>query len=108
MVEFADIMLDRCGLVIPKGVSPNGDGDNDEWVIQGIEQYPANSVKIYNRWGNLVYEAKGYNNGDIVWSGQAEGALRLSGDEVTEGSYFYVIELGEGSKPLGGYVVVKR
>lgn len=99
--------LDRCNLLIPKGISTNGDGNNDQWVIQGIEQYPANNVKIYNRWGSLVFDGAGYNNMEVVWAGQSQGSWRLSGNEVTEGSYFYVIELGEGSKPLSGYVVVK-
>ena len=100
--------LDLCDVMVPKGVSPNGDGDNDEWFIQGIQQYPENTVKIYNRWGNLVYEGVGYNNIDVVWFGQSEGSLMLFGNEVTGGSYFYVIDLRNGSKPLSGFVILKR
>ncbi|MCK5367253.1 MAG: gliding motility-associated C-terminal domain-containing protein, partial [Cyclobacteriaceae bacterium] len=99
---------DICDVIVPKGISPNGDGDNDEWFIKGIEQYADNNVKVFNRWGNLVYERVGYNNAEAVWIGQSEGAMTLGGNEVTDGTYFYVIELGEGMKPLSGYVIVKR
>jgi acyl-CoA hydrolase len=41
---------------IPNAFSPNGDGDNDEWVIPGLAQYPNFTLEIYDRWGNIVYE----------------------------------------------------
>lgn len=99
---------DRCDVIVPIGFSPNGDHENDLWIIEGIKQYAGNKVKVFNRWGNLVYEKDGYDNEMVVWTGQSEGKLTLGGKEVTDGSYFYVIELGDGSKPLRGYVVVKR
>ena len=43
-------------------VSPNGDGINDCWVIPEMEKYPKNVLKLFNRWGNLVYEKEGYIN----------------------------------------------
>ena len=99
---------DRCSIIVPLGFSPNGDYDNDLWIIEGINQYAGNKVKVYNRWGNLVYEKDGYDNEMVVWTGQSEGKLTIGGQEVTDGSYFYVIELGDSSKPIRGYVVVKR
>ncbi len=84
-----------------QGISPNGDGKNDVWLIPGIEQYPNNVVQIFNRWGNLVYEQKGYTNND-PWTGQ------WNGKELPDGTYFYLIELGNNAGRLSGWVVVQR
>lgn len=98
----------KCDIEISKGFSPNGDGENDEWRIEGIESHPENNVKVFNRWGNLVFDRDGYDNEDTVWYGQSEGALVIGGNEVTDGTYFYVVNLKDGSKPASGYVIVKR
>jgi gliding motility-associated-like protein len=90
------------------GFSPNGDGNNDAWIIRDIERYPNNVIKVFNRWGNLVYETKGYNNNDNVWYGQSNGKLTIGDLKVPDGTYFYVIDLGDGGKALGGYIIVKR
>ncbi|PWJ42198.1 Ig-like domain-containing protein [Sediminitomix flava] len=99
---------DLCDVEVSKGFSPDGDGQNDFWYIEGIELHPNNNVKIFNRWGNLIFERKGYNNEDVVWKGQAEKGLVAGGSQVPEGTYFYLIELGNGLKPLSGYVIIKR
>ena len=98
----------RCDVVVSKGFSPNGDGENDYWEINGIEEYVDNHVKVFNRWGNLVFELERYNNDQAAWFGQSEGALVLGKTEVPDGTYFYMISLGDGNKPLNGYVIVKR
>jgi gliding motility-associated-like protein len=41
-------------ILVFKGLSPNGDGRKDTWSILGIEQFPNNSVQVFNRWGNLI------------------------------------------------------
>ncbi|UII30120.1 putative Ig domain-containing protein [Fulvivirga ulvae] len=89
-----------------EGFSP-GSAQFGTWIINGIENYPDNAVKVYNRWGNLVFETEGYNNNDKAWTGIANGKL-LIGTEAPDGTYFYVIDLGDGSKPLSGYVIIKR
>jgi gliding motility-associated-like protein len=99
---------DQCKLRPELGFSPSGDGINETWVIVDIERYPNNSVKVFNRWGNMVFETKGYNNHDNSWAGQSNGKLTLGSLDVPDGSYFYVIDLGDGSKPIGGYVFIKR
>jgi len=93
---------------VSKGFSPNGDGNNDFWLVEGILGYPDNNIKIFNRWGNLVFQKDGYNNQDVVWHGQSEGGLILGQNEVPDGTYFYVIELGNGERPVSGFIVVKR
>gem|GEM_PF-2151075 len=105
--DFID--ADQCKVNPSKGFSPNGDADNDVWNIVNIEQYPNNKVTIFNRWGNVVFEVKGYNNNDRAWSGQSDGKWLIGSDlKVPDGTYFYSIDLGDGSKAIGGFIVIKR
>ncbi|MGB3849418.1 MAG: Ig-like domain-containing protein [Tunicatimonas sp.] len=99
--------LDPLELVIYDGFAP-GRGD-DVWVIDGIRNpsYANNVVKIYNRWGNLVYEVTGYNNTERAWTGEANVST-LGDSTVPDGTYFYVIDLGDGTPPRTGYVVLVR
>ena len=91
---------------IYQGLSPNGDGKNDYWHIDGIEGFPNNTIRIFDRFNNLVYETRGYSNESNYWTGQSNhGLVRGS---LPEGTYFYSVELGDGSGPISGYVVVKR
>jgi gliding motility-associated-like protein len=99
---------DPCGLVIPQGFSPNNDGINDIFEIKGISAFPDNHVTIFNRWGNLVYEAAGYDNGAVKWDGTNSGSLSTGNGPLPEGTYFYVVDLGDGSKVLSGYVFINR
>lgn len=87
-------------------ISPNGDGINDTWVISGLERFPENKVIIFNRWGDIVYKARGYDNVDIVWDGDYNNGKSSKGG-VPAGTYFYIIELGNGSK-LTGFIVLNR
>ncbi|WP_421930567.1 Ig-like domain-containing protein [Marivirga tractuosa] len=93
---------------VTKGFSPDGDGVNDVWQIKGIENYPNNTVKVFNRWGNEVFGTTAYNNTDNGWAGEVEARLVVSGNTVPDGTYFYLIDLGNGSKPLSGYITIKR
>ena len=93
-------------LVIYEGFSPDNDGINDTWRIRSIENYPNNTVRIFNRWGNLVFEITGYNNQDRTWSSHSTVGL-VSGD-VPDGTYFYLIDLGNNQPPRSGYVIVNR
>lgn len=92
---------------VPGGVSPNGDGFNDVLVIENLEYYPENEFVIFNRWGDVVYEASPYLND---WSGQVNGAMILSGDEVADGTYFYVLKLSQAQEtdPLKGSFELRR
>ncbi len=91
---------------IKEGISPNGDGINDLWIIRGIERFPINTIKIYNRWGDLIYEAQNYDNNAVVWAGEINRGLNL-GQEASGGTYYYLIELNESNKPVTGYIIVK-
>ena len=90
---------------IPGGLTPNNDGDNDFFTIRGIEYYPENELIIFNRWGDVVYKESPYNNG---WNGQSNGNMTLTGEEVVNGTYFYVLKLNEDIQPLNGSLELKR
>jgi gliding motility-associated-like protein len=92
------------------GFSPNGDGINDFWVIDGIETAPENTVLIYNRWGDLVFQIQGYDNQSNVFSGIANKKTQFGASELPSGTYFFNIQVsGEHNlKKLQGFVVLKR
>ncbi|WP_299258450.1 BspA family leucine-rich repeat surface protein [uncultured Aquimarina sp.] len=92
------------------GFSPDGDGINEFWEIDGIENYPENTVSIYNRWGDMVFEISGYNNTSRVFRGDANRLTNLGGGELPEGTYFFAINISESNslKKLKGFLVLKR
>ena len=89
------------------GISPNGDGINDYWEITDIEVYPNNTVSIFNRWGNLVFEVNDYDNINNVFEGNANRSNKLGGGKLPEGTYFYVITINNQNS-LQGFLVLKR
>ncbi|MEN8249983.1 MAG: gliding motility-associated C-terminal domain-containing protein, partial [Bacteroidota bacterium] len=90
------------------GISANGDGQNDDFQIDCITLFPNNNVKIFNRAGILVYEADFYNNDEIVFRGVGENGLYLIGEDLPDGTYFYIIDKGDGSRPKTGYLELMR
>ncbi|WP_440068024.1 BspA family leucine-rich repeat surface protein [Tenacibaculum discolor] len=92
------------------GFSPNGDGVNDFWEIKGIEEYPNNSVTVFNRWGDMVFQIKGYDNQFNVFRGVANKLTSMGGDKLPAGTYFFNIKIStEGkSKETKGFLVLKR
>lgn len=84
---------------IPQGFSPNGDGQNDFWEVPNIDQYGSNTLTIINRWGNEVFVASPYQNN---FNGQWEGK------DLPAGTYFYELDLGNGSDAFTGYIIIKR
>jgi gliding motility-associated-like protein/uncharacterized repeat protein (TIGR01451 family) len=92
-------------LFIPEGFSPNGDGVNDMFVVRAIENYPHNTFTIFNRWGDKVYGASPYQS---TWDGKATTGLRVGGDDLPVGTYFYTLDLGDGSKVLKGSIYLNK
>ena len=79
-------------LTIYNGVSSNSDGKNDGFTIEGIEAYPKNTLKIFNRWGVLVYQKEGYTNSD-PFTGYSNGRSTIeSGKKLPQGTYYYILE----------------
>jgi len=93
------------GKDIPNGISPNGDGINDYFVIEDIGLYPDNVIFIYNRWGNLIYKKKSYDN---TWNGRSNTGTVQFGEELPEGTYFYILDMGNNGKPIQGFIVLRR
>ncbi|MBL0045746.1 MAG: gliding motility-associated C-terminal domain-containing protein [Flavobacteriales bacterium] len=91
----ASITVDpQCAIVIPNVFSPNGDGDNDAFVIEGILA-STNNVRIFNRWGQVVFEANNYAN---TWV--ANG--------LPDGTYFYEITVEREPEPFTGAVTILK
>lgn len=86
-------------LVPAQAFTPNGDGNNDTWVVPGIDNYPNNTMKVFNRWGHEVYSASGYAND---WG----GIYRQNREKLPAGSYMYVLDLGNGTTPLRGWLFI--
>ncbi len=86
---------------IPTAFTPNGDGKNDYWRFDESVNYPAMVVEIFDRWGNLVYRSEpGYPH---PWDGRS-----MTGKALPMDSYFWVIDLNDGSEPLTGNVTIIR
>jgi gliding motility-associated-like protein/uncharacterized repeat protein (TIGR01451 family) len=95
------------------GITPNGDGLNDFLLVQGIDEFPNNNVKIFNRWGVQVFETNGYDEGSNVFRGISEGRTTIrQGEELPTGTYFYILTFS-GDCPQGrcgwnGYLYINR
>jgi len=91
-------------IIIHDAISPNGDGINDTWVIEHIQEYPACIVKLFDKWGDEIFSAKGYNND---WGGAGKNG------PVPDGTYYYLVKLNSAGAPGGrdsytGSLLVKR
>jgi gliding motility-associated-like protein len=102
------------GVIVPNAFSPNGDGVNDRFIIEGAESLDV-ALYVYNRWGNIVYSNSNYNNS---WEGNTSNvqdpgnATKISlgtGDsKLPDGTYFYIVEFADQSKRYSGFVELRR
>ncbi|MCF6297429.1 MAG: gliding motility-associated C-terminal domain-containing protein, partial [Flavobacteriaceae bacterium] len=108
--DFLD--SDVCKIEIPTLFTPNGDGVNDVFEIPNLASlHPDFEMKIFNRWGNIVYDYK--NKGKSQpdwWDGFSTGRMTLNnGKIVPTGTYFYTINLKNGNKePQSGWIYLNR
>ena len=75
------------------GLTPNGDGKNDTFLIRGIDAFPDNRMQIFNRWGTLVWETRGYDQQTNMFTGTANVGSVQGNGELPTGTYFYVLEI---------------
>ena len=90
------------------GISLNGDNQNDFFIIDCISLFPNNNVKIFNRNGIKVFEADGYNNADVAFRGIGEQGVYALGNQLPDGTYYYIIDKRDGSKPVAGFLELFR
>src|SRR5690606_8936769 len=100
---------------IYNGITPNGDNFNEYFQLVGIENWPNNNVKIFNRWGVLVFETDGYGGSDgkqNVFRGISEGRVTVQqNEELPTGTYFYILTFpadNPGKASYNGYLYINR
>lgn len=100
----AEATVDPVCLTVFNEFSPNGDGVNDFFIIDCIEHYPVNSLKVFNRYGSPVYETSRYQND---WDGTANvsGVVRRN-EKLPVGTYYYILEVDGKAKT--GWVYIMR
>ncbi|HLU86153.1 MAG TPA: gliding motility-associated C-terminal domain-containing protein, partial [Taishania sp.] len=89
-------------LTIPEGFSPNKDGINDYFEIPEIYEYSNVELKVWNRWGDIVFESDNYRN---EWDGTCKGQFCIGSDVVPEGTYYYTISIG--GYEFKGFITIK-
>lgn len=93
-------------------ITPNGDGIHDVLTIEGLENYPDNSIRIYNRWGVKVYGTKAYNTQGNVFKGTSEGRITVDTNRnLPVGTYFYILDYKNNldeDKSISGYLYINR
>ena len=96
------ITVHYCKVDAPTAFTPDGDNVNDSWIIPHIdEEYPLNTVSIYDRWGGLVYNSPEGTYESNHWDGKYKGSL------LPVDSYFYIIEYNDGVRsPTKGSVTI--
>ncbi|MFZ1751853.1 MAG: gliding motility-associated C-terminal domain-containing protein, partial [Saprospiraceae bacterium] len=96
-IQYDDNVLCKA----PSIITPNNDGINDFFVIPCLEtgKFPSNKVSIFNEWGAEVFFANPYRND---WNGV------YSGGDLPVGTYFYIIDTGDGQRPLNGFLILQR
>ncbi|WP_114782008.1 Ig-like domain-containing protein [Botryobacter ruber] len=87
-------------IIVPNAFSPNGDGVNEVWEIDNIQNYPDAQVEVFNRWGNKIFiSSTGYTT---PWDG------RHNGKELPVATYYYIIYLNSSERPISGHVTIIR
>ena len=99
-------------LIVYNGVSVDGNDRNRHFHIAGIENYPKNVVRIFNRWGIQVFEVEGYDNVRNVFTGRSDGRVTIeAGDKLPQGTYYYTIEYVDENNQKqteAGWLYLKR
>ncbi len=95
--ESINVLSVTCGGLIQRGISPNNDGKNDYFDLQAFD---VKQLQIFNRYGVNVYSKANYQN---EWIGQSD-----SGDELPDGTYFYVIDFGDSKSKTGWIYTIRE
>jgi gliding motility-associated-like protein len=96
---IAITVIDDYKLEASTVVTPNGDGYNDKFIVKNIDYYPNNTLKIFDKAGRILYTKHTYTND---WDGT------INGSPLSEGTYYYIIDLGNGIGTFKGYINIIR
>jgi gliding motility-associated-like protein len=111
-LENNNYKLSEDDLEIFNSLSPNGDGNNDVFVVRGIENYLDNTLTVLNRWGVQVYEVTGYGQNGNFFKGYSDGRHTINRDiQLPEDTYFYILRYVNKAgveKQRSGYLYLKR
>jgi gliding motility-associated-like protein len=93
-------IIEDC-LVFHNVITPNGDGLNDKWIIDCIENFPENNVIIFNIWGDRIINFHNYNNDTQVWTGTSQ-----NGRPLPDGTYYYILKIKNGGN-YNGWILLR-
>ncbi|MCB9015995.1 MAG: HYR domain-containing protein [Lentimicrobiaceae bacterium] len=91
----------RNPVVIYNAITPNNDGKNDSWIIDGIEEYNDNEVLLFNRWGDQIRYFENYDNSTVVWDG-----TNKNGEKLPNATYYYIVKLRSIGQVYTGWVII--
>lgn len=93
LATIKDNLINPGDVVIYDGVSPNGDGFNDYFIIDNIQYFPNNTVRIFNRWGKEVFKTTNYDSNGNVFNGYSDAKGTINKDaKLPTGTYYYILE----------------
>lgn len=94
--DEVEVEIRYCEITIPNVITPNGDGHNDEFFIDGLNYYPNSQLVIFNRWGKKVFETSNYQND---WDAE----------NLSDGVYYYILRIQDGEQSeFNGTLTVMR
>jgi len=103
--DSAEVIIDvfEAPLIKPDGFSPNGDGINELLIFQGLKNYPNSKLIVFNRNGQIIYKSENYLNN---WDGRISVHSLWNRTNISTGTYYYILRLGEANRPLKGFIYI--
>lgn len=95
---------DHSSMLIPNGISPNGDGLNDIFTIPDLDAYQHLHIQIFSQWGQMVFDREEYQNN---WDGISNTGT-MKGKALPSGTYYYILSIEGADKKITGYIYISR
>jgi gliding motility-associated-like protein len=95
--EYITVKPGVCPIIIPNTFTPNNDSKNDLWIIKGLERHSNCTIEVFNRYGQIVFHSTGYST---PWNGT------FNNKSLSVGTYYYILDLKNGTPPLKGFVTI--
>lgn len=108
----SDLGVQTDGIEVFNVLTPNGDGVHDVLEIEGLEEYPNNTLRVYNRWGVSVFTTKAYGSNGNLFDGTSQGRVTVAADnKLPVGTYFYILDYEDRNGTMqtrSGYLYINR